>query len=270
MTRIDLSHLDATGQAELVARGELSALEHVDAAIARIEALEPRIHAVASTDFEAARARARTSPKGVFGGVPFLVKDLLAYPGQRHAMGARLFRDHVAPAGSPFTERLDAAGLVVLGKTTTSELGLLGSTEARLYGVTRNPWDLDRSATGSSGGSAAAVASGMVPMAHASDGGGSIRIPASACGLFGLKPSLRRCVSAGPDIDGLLIEHCVTRTVRDSARLLSVLEDPSSPLPSIGLIERPSARRLRIGAYARTLGGEMPAPSVAEALARTI
>lgn len=268
---IDLSRLDATAQADLVARGEVTSLELVDAAIARIEALEPRVHALASTDFEGARTRARSAPEGSFGGVPFLAKDLLAVPGQRWSMGSRLFAQNVATEGSPFTARLDAAGLVVLGKTTTSELGLLGSTETRLAGVTRNPWDATRSATGSSGGAAAAVASGMVPMSHASDGGGSIRIPASACGLFGLKPSRGRCVPAGAsDLNGLLSEHCVSRTVRDSARLLSVLEDTHSALPRVGLVEGPSRRRLRIGAYAPTLVGASPVPSVARALEKTV
>jgi amidase len=270
---IDLSRLDATAQATLVASGELSALELVDAAIARIEKIEPRIHALASTDFDAARARAATKPKGAFGGVPFLVKDLLAYPGQRHAMGSRLFRANVAAQGSPFTDRLDACGLVTLGKTTTSELGLLGSTETLLSGITHNPWDLGRSATGSSGGSAAAVASGMVPMAHASDGGGSIRIPASACGLFGLKPGRGRALPAVPagqaDLFGLLIEHCVSRSVRDSARLLAELEDEKAT-PRVGFVQGPSARRLRIGVYRETLLGAPPAPETAAVLDKTV
>jgi amidase len=266
----DLSRLDATAQAELVARGELAAIDLVDAAIARIEAIEPRVHALASTAFEAARERAAQAPSGAFGGVPFLVKDLLPVPGQRCAMGSRLFRDNVARDRSPFTDRLDASGLVTLGKTTTSEFGLLGSTETLLEGVTRNPWDLGRSAAGSSGGSAAAVASGMVPMAHASDGGGSIRIPASVCGLFGLKPSRGRLVSTGQvDPSGLLIEHCVSRSVRDSARLFSVLEDTSATAP-VGFVAGPSRRRLRIGAYRTTLVGASPEPSVAEVLDRTI
>lgn len=267
---IDLSRLDATAQAALVAGGEVTALELVDAAIARIEAIEPRIHALASADFAAARARAAQRPQGPFGGVPFLIKDLLPYPGQRHTMGSRLFRDNIAAQGSPFTERLDAIGLVTLGKTTTSELGLLGSTETLLAGITRNPWDLARSATGSSGGSAAAVASGMVPMAHASDGGGSIRIPASANGLFGFKPGRGRLVSAGQaDLFGLLIDHCVSRTVRDSARLYAELEDPNVG-PRVGFVAGPATRRLRIGVYRQTLTGAPPEPSVAAVLDQTV
>ncbi len=268
----DLSRLDAVAQASLVARGEVSALELVEAAIRRIEALEPSIHALASHDFAAARARAAQRPTGPLGGVPFLVKDILPYPGQRCAMGSRLFRGNVAREGSPYTERLDAAGLISLGKSTTSEFGLLGSTETLLEGVTHNPWDLTRSATGSSGGSAAAVASGMVPLAHASDGGGSIRIPAAACGLFGFMPSRGRLVSAGPGMPfDLLRDHCVSRSVRDSALLLSLTEDRSGRVgPPVGYVDRPLARRLRIGFYSRTLMGDAPDPEIAKALEQTV
>jgi len=266
----DLSRLDAIDQAALVARGEVSALELTEAAIRRIEAIEPTIHAIASADFTAARARAALPPKGPLGGVPFLIKDLLPYPGQRCAFGSRLFRANVASEGSPYTDRLDAAGLITLGKSTTSELGLLGSTETLLHGVTRNPWDLARSAAGSSGGAAAAVASGMVPIAHASDGGGSIRIPASVTGLFGFKPGRGRCVStAQPSFFDLLSEHCVSRSVRDSALLLSITEDRSNAsLPPLGYVDRPLARSLRIGFYAQTLMGDAPDPEIAAALQR--
>jgi len=268
----DLSQLDAVAQASLVARGEVSALELVEAAIRRIEALEPTIHALASHDFEAARARAAQRPSGPLGGVPFLLKDLMAYPGQRCALGSRLFRANVPHEGSPYTQRLDAAGLIILGKSTTSEFGLLGSTETLLEGVTRNPWDLTRTAAGSSGGSAAAVASGMVPMAHASDGGGSIRIPAAVCGLFGFMPSRGRLVPTGMAMPyDLLRDHCVSRSVRDSALLLSLTEDLSGKaFPPVGYVDRPLTRRLRIGFYSRTVMGEAPAPEVAAALERTV
>ncbi|MDY7233144.1 amidase [Hyalangium rubrum] len=268
----DLSRLDAVAQASLVSRGELSALELVDAAIRRIEALEPSIHALASHDFTAARARAAQKPSGPLAGVPFLLKDLLPYPGQRCAMGSRLFRSNMAREGSPYTERLDAAGLITLGKSTTSEFGLLGSTETLLEGVTHNPWDLTRSATGSSGGAAAAVASGMVPLAHASDGGGSIRIPAAACGLFGFMPGRGRLVSTGQALPfDLLRDHCVSRSVRDSALLLSLTEEVGGKAgPPVGYVDRPLARRLRIGFYSRTIMGDAPDPEVAKALERTI
>ncbi|MDI3289869.1 amidase family protein [Polyangium sp. 15x6] len=266
----DLWELDAVGQAALVKSGEVSALDLVDAAIARIEKLEPVVHAVASVDFDAAREKARSRPSGPLGGVPFLIKDVLAYPGHKFTLGSRLFRDYIAPAGSPYTDQLDAAGLVTLGKTTTSEFGLLGSTETLLAGITRNPWDLTKSALGSSGGAAAAVASGMVPMAHASDGGGSIRIPASACGLFGFKPGHRRCVTTGQvDTFELVIDHCVSRTVRDSALLLSLTEDPDAH-PRVGYVDRPLDRKLRIGVYSTTLLGRAPDPEVMRALSQTM
>lgn len=287
--------LDAVGQAARVRSGAVSPLELVDAAIRRIEEIErigPRVNALVSTDFEAARARARAMtegkrpPRGPLAGVPFLAKDLLAYPGQRFTLGSRLFRTQVAQTGSPYTDRLDAAGLITLGKTTTSELGLLGSTESLLSGITRNPWSALHSATGSSGGSAAAVASGMVPMAHASDGGGSIRIPASACGLFGFKPSRGRCVPAGEmDLFGLLIDHCISRSVRDSACLLAITEvsgkgsliaaDPDSGSDSgsgsvFDFVKGPAAKRLRIAAYSETLMGRAPGPDAQAALRSTV
>lgn len=272
--------VDAVEQAERVRRGAVSPLELVDAAIRRIERLEPQVNALVSTDFEGARARARAlsqgtqPPAGLLAGVPFLAKDLLAYPGQRFTLGSRLFARQVAAAGSPYTERLDAAGLITLGKTTTSELGLLGSTESLLSGVTRNPWSRLHSATGSSGGAAAAVASGMVPMAHASDGGGSIRIPASACGLFGFKPSRGRCVKAAePDLFGLISEHCVSRSVRDSACLLAVTEAAGGTTPGcapLGFVRGPAPKRLRIAAYSETLLGRKAGPDAQAALRATI
>lgn len=260
-----LANLDATAQAELVARGELSALELVDAAIARVEALEPELHALAATDFEAARDRAKAGLDGPLAGVPFLIKDLAAYPGLRHSMGSRLFAANVAREPTPYSRRVDAAGLVVLGKTRCSEFALLGSTETLLEGVTRNPWDPRRSATGSSGGSAAAVAAGMVPVAHASDGGGSIRIPAAANGLFGLKPGPARVApTAEADMHGLLIDHCLSWTVRDSALLLSL----TSAEP-FDFVAGPNPERLRIGVYTETLPGAEPAPEIAAACEAT-
>lgn len=267
--RID--ELDATAQAALVRDKEISAVELIDAAIARIEALEPRIGALASHDFDRARDAAKTPGDGLFAGVPFLLKDLLAYPGLPHTMGSRAMRGNVAAQGSPYAAAFDAAGLIVLGKTKTSEIGLLGSTETLLDGPTLNPWDLSRSATGSSGGSAAAVAAGMVPFAHASDGGGSIRIPAAACGLFGLKPTRGRTLATGMeagDLLGMLSEHCVSRSVRDSAALLAVTQ--SDALPELPFVREPSRARLKIGFYDRTLVGEGPSEDIANALASTV
>jgi amidase len=266
----DLANLDAIAQADLVRTGEASALELVDAAIARIEAVEPCVYALAAVDFEAARCRARSHPQGPLGGVPFLVKDLIAYPGLRHSMGSRLFAGNVSSTPTPYSVRLDDAGLIVIGKTTTSEFGLLGSTETLLEGVTRNPWDPTRSAGGSSGGSAAAVASRMVPFAHASDGGGSIRIPAAMNGLFGFMPGAGRLVSTSPgNMHGLLIDHCVSWSVRDSALLLSLTEQAAATVAPIGFVTGPSTRRLRIGVYAQTLMGDQPSGEIRSALEST-
>ncbi|MBZ0231332.1 MAG: amidase, partial [Deltaproteobacteria bacterium] len=159
---VALSRLDATGQAELVARGELTSGELLDAAEARIALLEPIIHAIPTLDLW--RARRAEPAAGPFRGVPFLVKDITPYPGMRWAMGTRLLRDNTSAPPTPFVARVDAAGLVVIGKSATSEMGLLGSTETLAEGVTHNPWDLSRSAAGSSGGAAAAVAAGLVPI----------------------------------------------------------------------------------------------------------
>ena len=267
----DLWRLDATAQAALIRDGELSALDLVDAAIERIEQNEPAIHALASHDFDAARARARGPLTGPFAGVPFLVKDLVGYPGLPHRMGSRLFAQQVATEHTPYSAALEAAGVVVLGKSTTSELGILGSTETLLEGTTHNPWDHSLSAAGSSGGSAAAVAARMVPMAHASDGGGSIRIPASVNGVFGLKPSGERMRVSGPgDLMGLLVDHCVSWSVRDSAQLFSLTERTDGPLPTIGFVRGPSERRLRVGAYDTTLVGTRPSAANRVAFEETV
>jgi amidase len=268
---IDLALLDATAQAELVARRELSALELVDAALARIARVDPELHAVASLDAEGARTRARSPLSGPLAGVPMLAKDLLNVKGQRCTFGCRLFAQNVAQEDAPLTRRLLDAGLVIVGKSTTSEFGMLGSTETLLHGVTHNPYDPARSATGSSGGSAAAVAAGLVPLAHASDGGGSIHLPASAQGLFGFKPSRRRHVPAAPDdMDGALSEHVVTRSVRDSALLLTLLADEKAALPPLAHVRGPAKQRLRIAAYSETLFGAAPSAEVHAAYQRTV
>ncbi len=267
----ELARLDATAHADLVRRRELHPRELVDAAIARIERLNPTLNAVIIPLFEKARAAAASDrlPDGPFRGVPFLMKDLLAYTeGDPHHMGARPLRELglVAPHDSYLAGKLRRAGFVFLGKTNTPELGTLPTTEPAAYGPTRNPWDTSRSTGGSSGGSAAAVASGMVPAAHANDGGGSIRIPASACGLVGLKPSRGRS-SFGPDfgdpLGGLAVEGTVTRTVRDTAAILDVIAgampgDPyTAPAPHRPYVDDVGANpgQLRIGLLARAPGG---------------
>ena len=187
----DTAWLDATGQAELIRSKEVSPAELVDAAIGRIEKLNPELNAVIHELFAAARDQASGAlPDGPFRGVPFLLKDLAAeLAGTPFNEGLAFSGDYRSPTTQTLTQRYIDAGFVICGKTNTPELGILPTTEPRRFGPTRNPWDTTRSTGGSSGGSAAAVASGMVPAAHANDGGGSIRIPASCCGLVGLKPT---------------------------------------------------------------------------------
>jgi Asp-tRNA(Asn)/Glu-tRNA(Gln) amidotransferase A subunit family amidase len=222
---------DGLGLAELVRRRDVSAKELLDAAIARVEKHNPKLNAVVTRMYDLARAAIGAGlPSGPFTGVPYLLKDLgVLYTGVVTSAGSRAFADAVADHDSELTARLKRAGLVIFGKTNTPELGISPSTEPRLFGPTRNPWNLGYSAGGSSGGAAAAVASGMLPMAHATDGGGSIRIPASCCGLFGLKPTRARN-PMGPDVgegwSGASVGHAVTRSVRDSAALLDATSGP--------------------------------------------
>lgn len=233
----DLSALDATAQAELVRGGDLSPLELVDAAIARVEKLDPELNAVIHPLFERARTTARGPLDGPFAGVPLVVKDLDGeLAGAPLHLGNKLLKEigHLGTEDSYLFAKLQQAGFVVIGKTSTPEFGLQATTEPHAYGPTRNPWDTDHSTGGSSGGSAAAVASGMVPVAHAGDGGGSIRIPASECGLVGLKPTRGR-TSLGPQEgeswNGLVARHVVTRSVRDTAAVLDAVcgEMPGDP-----------------------------------------
>jgi amidase len=222
--------LDAVAQAELVHRREITPLELVEAAIARIERINPQINAVIIPLFEKARALAVSSlPQGPLTGVPFLLKDLMCTSGgdPQHD-GMRVLRDlkHVAPHDSYLAAKFKAAGLINLGKTNTPELGLLPTTEPEVYGATRNPWNPSCSSGGSSGGSAAAVAARLVAIGHGGDGGGSIRIPASECGLVGLKASRGR-ISPGPDFGevwhGFATEGVLTRSVRDTAAVLDAI-----------------------------------------------
>lgn len=233
----ELATLDATAQADLIRTGKVGPLELVDAAIERIERTNGELNAVITPLFERARDRARRIergdvPDGPFRGVPFLMKDLdVLTAGDPFHGGMKFLRDagFVADHDSHLATRFAEAGFVTLGKTNTPELGLTVTTEPEAYGPSRNPWNTAHSTGGSSGGSAAAVAAGMVAVAHASDGGGSIRIPASECGLVGLKPSRGR-VSAGPDYgeywNGLVISHVLTRSVRDTAAILDCVCEP--------------------------------------------
>jgi amidase len=228
----EYDRLDAIGLAELVARGDVTPLELLEAALERADARNPRLNAIVARYDDEARARARLPlPRGALSGVPFLVKDLLAaWEGHPSTGGSRLLDGWIAPASSEVVVRLERAGLVLFGQTNTPELGILGTTEPALRGPTRNPWRLDLSPGGSSGGSAAAVAARIVPAAHGNDGGGSLRIPASACGLFGLKPTRGRVSHApwyGEVFCGLAIGGAVTRSVRDSAAILDAIAGPA-------------------------------------------
>ena len=228
LTYDEYAKLDGLGLAELVAKGDVTAGELLETAIARVEAVNPRLNAVVHPMYEYARqAAARDDLAGPFAGVPFLLEDLLSeLAGVPHSSGSRFYRGYRPARSSELANRYLASGVIVAGKTNTPEFGLLPTTEPELWGPSRNPWDITRTTGGSSGGSAAAVASGMVPMASGGDGGGSIRIPSSCCGLFGLKPSRGR-TPVGPkvaeDWHGLAIEHVLTRTVRDSAAMLDAI-----------------------------------------------
>jgi amidase len=232
----EFTWLDATAQAELVRRGEVTAREVVEAAIKRIEKLNPQLNAVITPMFDLVLETAsRPLPAGPFTGVPFLLKDLqAAFEGVPMSAGSRWLREFKPKGDSELVKRYKRAGLVIIGKTNTPEFGLLPTTEPAAFGATRNPWDLTRTPGGSSGGSAAAVAAGLTAFAHANDGGGSIRIPASCCGLFGLKPTRGRNPLGphfGDIFSGLVVEHAVTRSVRDSAVLLDATAgyDPGDP-----------------------------------------
>ena len=232
----DYDKLDGLDLAALVRRREVSAGELLEEAIARVERVNPRLNAVIRPLYDEARQQAKGPLEdGRFKGVPFLLKDLqAAIGGSPVSFGCRFFADFRAPHDNTLVERYRRAGLVFFGRTNTPEFGLVPYTEPKLYGPTRNPWNTEHTPGGSSGGAAAAVASGIVPVAHASDGGGSIRIPAACCGIFGFKPTRGR-TPCGPDFSelwrGLSIDHCLSRTVRDSAALLDATTGPEPTAP---------------------------------------
>lgn len=236
----DYLALDAMAQAEGLRQADFSIEELVAAAIARAEAVNPQLNAIIWPRYEQALAEARQAQSdpnflacSPLAGLPFLVKDLSAMAGEKHGYGSKLFDGHVAAANSPMVQRFKDCGLLILGKTNTPEFGLTLTTEPVSRGASRNPWNSNYSTGGSSGGAAAAVASGIVPAAHASDGGGSIRIPASCCGLIGLKPSRGLTISAqklGDCWSGMSVAHVVARTVRDSAAYLDCLREGDESL----------------------------------------
>lgn len=242
---------DGVQQLAQLANGETTSLALTEAAIGRAKATHPMINAIASESYDSALEAATTPPGGAYGGVPTFIKDLLDWKGAQTLYGSRAFEGYIAQTDGPFAEAWRAAGVINLGKSTSPEMGLISSTEPLVTGATRNPHDLSRIPGGSSGGAAALVAARVVPFAHASDGGGSIRIPAACCGLFGLKPSrgaLPISRDSGP-VD-ISVNHAVTLTVRDSAALFAAAEaNLESDLPKTGNITEASTRRLKI-AYA--------------------
>jgi amidase len=265
----DLSLLDACAQASLVRDGGATSVELVEAAIARTEALNPTLNAVVTPIYDRALDAARSPGAGPFAGVPFLLKDLACeMEGVRFTEGSRFLADNVSRCDQELVVRLRKAGLVVLGKTNTPEFGMAPACEPVLFGATRNPWNVERSTSGSSGGAAAAVASGMVPFAHGNDLGGSLRYPASACGLFALKPTRARN-PLGPEYGdvagGGAVEHALTRSVRDSAALLDATAGPDvgdpywAPPPAgpFALEVGADPGKLRIGYTALTPDGDL-------------
>ncbi|MEM1118869.1 MAG: amidase [Bacteroidota bacterium] len=255
----EILKLDATAQAQLIKKKELTPLELVDLSIAATKKLNPTLNAVITPMFEQARDTAKKATlEAPFAGVPMMFKDgLAAYKGVPFSTGSALFKDNIAKHDSELVKRYKKAGFIVIGKTNMPEFGILPTTEPTAFGATKNPWDITKTPGGSSGGTASAVAARMVALAHGNDGGGSIRIPASCCGLFGLKPTRGRNPLAPMSslVSGLVEEHVLTHSVRDSAAVLDITGQPDpynfyhAPEQKdsyAALLEKP-VRRLKIG-----------------------
>jgi amidase len=283
MSLEDYIQKDAIGLAEWVRSGEVTPLELVEEAILRIEAVNPQVNAVIHKMYDRAREKATGDlPDGPFKGVPFLVKDMRApFAGEPMWMGSRFLRGYVPDHDYEVIRRFKQAGLNTLGKTNVPEFGLTFFTEPELFGTTNNPWNLQRTAGGSSGGAAAAVASRMLPAAHGSDGGGSVRVPAACCGLVGLVPSLGR-TPVGPDRtdvwQGLIRESILTRSIRDTAALLDILQGPDPGAryypppperPYLKEVERDPGR-LRIAFTSTPFMGKKVDPEAERGLKKTV
>jgi amidase len=271
---------DGLGIAQLIRGREVTAREVLEAAIGAAETVNPHVNALSQKLYDLGLATiSQVDSSAPFAGVPFLLKDVSAMlKGARTTQGSRFFADAPpATADTTLVERFKQAGVIIFGKTTTPELGLAPSTETSLTGATRNPWNLSLTAGGSSGGAAAAVATGIAPLAHGSDGGGSIRIPASCCGLFGLKPTRARTPSGplvGEGWGGLSVHHVLSRSVRDSAAMLDAIGGPADGDPyQVQRPERPYLEeastppgRLKIALQKRPLSGAVVAPECENAL----
>ncbi|MBO0860170.1 MAG: amidase [Chloracidobacterium sp.] len=278
----ELADYDALGLAELIREKRISPLELVDEVIGRVERVNPKINAVLTKLFDVEKARERAKRgigDGPFAGVPVMLKNLTQYKDARIDAGSRFFAKYIEKKGNPFRtnspliDAMESSGMIVTGITNAPEFGLLDTTEPVLYGATRNPWNTEYTAGGSSGGSAAAVAAGIVPLAHGTDAGGSLRIPASHCGLFGLKPTRERELgnthtwSLGIESLNIASELCLSRSVRDSAAFLNVIEKKDSEnLPPVGFVSRPSKKHLKVALILETFQGKPPHPEVEKAV----
>ncbi len=263
--------MDATAMGAALAAGKTSGAALVAAAIDRLERANPKINAVSFKDYDRARSRAKAAPGSALAGIPTLVKELAPQKGLPWTEGARAYKDRIADHDSGIVTAIYAAGLVPIGRSTSPEFGLTATGEALLNGPTRNPWNLDHSSGGSSSGSGAAVAAGVVPFAHASDGGGSIRIPASCNGLVGLKPSRSRVQGDPGDIVyNLSVNNCVSRTVRDTAAWFAAVEQHGADarFAPVGLVAGPSDAKLRVGARLTDGYGNPPTEDVQRVFAQ--
>ena len=266
----ELVAFDGLALAEMVKKGDITPLELVDTFIRRIETLNPKLNAVVYKAYDLAREKAKTAaPQGLFAGVPYLHKVLAPYEGQPWSRGSAAYKDRIATSMTDFNRSIDNNGAIFLGQTTSPEFGNIGTTETRLFGPTHNPWDLKRSPAGSSGGAGAVVAAGIVPWGTASDGGGSIRMPASQCGAFGMKYSRFREI--GADRKKMLSNRgCISRTVRDSAAFLSVVADPNAKMKPVNFVKGPSRRRLKIAVNNRNQYGHAPHAEVDKVFGKSV
>ena len=249
---------DAIETARRLKSGELDIEKNLEITIENAQKINSKLNAFVTTNFDEARAIAKTKPKGIFGGLPFAIKDLYDYHKTQTMNGSRAYKNAPSVTQSQFLNQVDDLGIISIGKTQTPEFGLTGTTEPLLTGPARNPWNSNHSTGGSSGGAAALVASGVLKMAHASDGGGSIRIPAACCGLVGLKTSRGRLIRPHMERDprtDISVQGVLTHTMRDTATFLAATEDANSGLKIMGLVTDANKKRLKIGYCIESFNG---------------